>query len=145
MAREGSLKGRRPRRFFVIPLLACTGVALAITAAAAVSRTNAQSISNWARPAERELAQSAEPAPDNQSVSPAEIKKYIAVYTAMQRDRTLTVEKSAKREGMTISQFRELENRILREPSAHARVMKALRAAAEARHKKAASKLGHSE
>lgn len=61
----------------------------------------------------------------------------------MQRDRTLTVEKSAKREGMTMSQFRDLENRVLREPSVHARVIKALKAAAEARQKKAASKLGH--
>lgn len=143
MAREGSLKGRRGRRFFVIPLLACTGVALAITTAAAGSRTNSHSISTRDRTAARELAQSRAPAPDNQSVSPAEIKKYIAVYTAMQRDRTLTVEKSAKREGMTMSQFRDLENRVLREPSVHARVIKALKAAAEARQKKAASKLGH--
>lgn len=142
MAREGLFKGRRARRFFVIPLLACTGVALAITAAAVGSRTNAPS-ANWVRTAARELAQSPEPPQDNQSVSPAEIKKYIAVYTAMQRDRTLTVEKSAKREGMTVSQFRDLENRILREPSVHARVMKALKAAAEARQKKAASKAGH--
>ncbi len=62
-----------------------------------------------------------------------EIDKYIAVYTAMQRDHSLNVEQSASRQGLTLGAFRQLEDKIQRNPTAHDRVLKALREAAKAR------------
>ena len=48
----------------------------------------------------------------NEQVPPDEIKKYVAVYIAMQRDHNLTVEQAAAAQGLTVAAFRELEQRI---------------------------------
>jgi hypothetical protein len=60
---------------------------------------------------------------DNSEVTPAEIEKYVAVYRAMHRDRSLTVEQAAAQQGMTVAAFRSLENRVQRDDAAlqHAR------------------------
>ena len=44
--------------------------------------------------------------------SQAEIKKYVAVYIAMQRNHDLKVEQAAAAQGLTVNAFRELEQRI---------------------------------
>ncbi len=60
---------------------------------------------------------------DNSEVTSAEVEKYVAVYRAMHRDRSLTVEQAAAQQGMTVAAFRALENRVQRDDAAlqHAR------------------------
>jgi hypothetical protein len=60
---------------------------------------------------------------DEGEVPTGQVEKYVAVYKAMQRNRNLTVEKAAAEQGMTVRQFRELENRVQRDDAAlqHAR------------------------
>jgi hypothetical protein len=45
---------------------------------------------------------------DEIEVPPADIEKYVAVYEAMQRDRTLTVDQAATQNGLTLQAFRDL-------------------------------------
>ena len=59
-----------------------------------------------------------------------QVEKYVAVYKAMQHNRSLTVEKAAARQGMTVEQFRDLENRIQRDDAAMQHVRDELQAAA---------------
>ncbi len=44
--------------------------------------------------------------------SPDEIQKYVAVYRAMQRNHSMTVEQAAAAQGLTVEAFRDLERRI---------------------------------
>lgn len=76
-----------------------------------------------------QLAQ--EGAPDEAPVSADQMNKYIAVYSAMQHDHSLAVEQAASRQGLTVEQFRDIENRIERNPAAHERVMDALKKASK--------------
>jgi hypothetical protein len=48
----------------------------------------------------------------DKNVSPEQIQKYVAVYRAMQRDHSLSVEQAAAAQGLNVSAFRELEQRI---------------------------------
>lgn len=61
---------------------------------------------------------------NDHGVSSDQLEKYIAVYRDMQRDRGLTVESAAAKESLSISQFRELEQKIERDDVAreHARM-----------------------
>jgi hypothetical protein len=68
---------------------------------------------------------------DDTEVPPAQVEKYIAVYKAMHRDRSLTVEKAAAQQGMSLAQFRDLENRIERDDAAREHVRDALQNAAK--------------
>ncbi len=72
-----------------------------------------------------------EEAPEDASVSADQIKKYIAVYSAMQRDHSLTVADAASKQGLTVDQFRAIEDRIERNPVAHERVLDALKKASK--------------
>ena len=69
-------------------------------------------------------------ADDESEVPPADLEKYIAVYKAMQRDRSLTVEAAAAQQGMTLQQFRALEARVERDDAAMQHVRDELQAAA---------------
>jgi hypothetical protein len=60
-----------------------------------------------------------------------QVDKYIAVYTAMQRDHNLTVEQAARKQGLTVAQFRSIEDRIERNPVVHDRVLQALKDASK--------------
>jgi hypothetical protein len=51
-------------------------------------------------------------ATSDKNVSPEQIQKYVAVYRAMQRDHSLSVEQAAAAQGLSVSAFRELEQRI---------------------------------
>ena len=56
------------------------------------------------------LAQDSDDEDDNE-VPPDQIEKYVAVYRDMQRDRSLTVETAAAKEGLTVSAFRHSDRR----------------------------------
>ena len=62
----------------------------------------------------------------DEQVSSDEIKKYVAVYIAMQRDHTLTVEKAAASQGLTVAAFRELEGQIEHDENARDQARRAL-------------------
>ncbi|MGA9723475.1 MAG: hypothetical protein WBQ86_13540 [Candidatus Binatus sp.] len=81
----------------------------------------------------------AEPAPpvaqdetsdDDKDVPTSQVNKYISVYEAMQKDHSLTVEQAASKQGLTVAQFRALENKIEGDDTLRERVRKALRHAA---------------
>lgn len=69
---------------------------------------------------------------DQNEVSTDEIQKYVSVYKAMQRNRSLTVDQAAAAQGLTTKQFRELENRVQRDDAALQQARDELQAAAKA-------------
>ncbi|MGH8012004.1 MAG: hypothetical protein ACREQ4_05855 [Candidatus Binataceae bacterium] len=64
-------------------------------------------------------------------VPPDQVEKYIAVYKAMHRNRSLTAQQAAAQQGMTLKQFRDLENRIERDDAARDHVRDELQKAAK--------------
>jgi DNA-binding transcriptional MerR regulator len=68
---------------------------------------------------------------DENEVSTADIQKYVSVYKAMQRNRSLTVEQAAAAQGLTTEQFRQLENRVERDDAALQQARDELQAAAK--------------
>jgi hypothetical protein len=69
---------------------------------------------------------------EDHGVSSDEIEKYVAVYRDMHRDRSLSVEGAAAKEGLSINQFRRLEQKIERNEVAREHVRMELQAAASA-------------
>ena len=68
---------------------------------------------------------------DTDSEVPSDqVEKYVAVYKDMQRNRSLTVETAAAKEGLSIAEFRELERKIGRDDAAREHVRTELQAAA---------------
>lgn len=67
---------------------------------------------------------------DDKDVPTSQVDKYISVYTAMQKDHSLTIEQAASKQGLTVAQFRELEGKIEANDTLRERVRKALRHAA---------------
>jgi hypothetical protein len=83
-----------------------------------------------------------EPAPEpsddsgeDKDVPTSQVDKYISVYEAMQKDRNLTVDQAAPQQGLTVEQFRALENKIEADDTLRERVRKALRHAANPNQK----------
>jgi hypothetical protein len=72
---------------------------------------------------------------DNQDVPTSQVDKYISVYESMQKDHNLTVEQAASKQGLTVAQFRDLENKIEADDTLRERVRKALRHAANPNEK----------
>jgi hypothetical protein len=68
---------------------------------------------------------------DENEVSTDEVEKYVSVYKAMQRNRSLTVDQAAAAQGLTIEQFRQLENRVQRDDAALQQARDELQAAAQ--------------
>jgi hypothetical protein len=64
-------------------------------------------------------------------VPPDQVEKYIAVYKDMQRDRSLTVEKAAAKQGLSVAEFRALEQKIERDDPAREHVRTELQGAVE--------------
>src|SRR5208283_292912 len=64
---------------------------------------------------------------DNQDVPTSQVDKYISVYESMQKDHNLTVDQAASKQGLTVAQFRDLENKIEADDTLRERVRKALR------------------
>jgi hypothetical protein len=67
---------------------------------------------------------------DDAGVPPDQIEKYVAVYQDMQRNRSLTVETAAAKEGLTVPEFRELERQVGRDEAAREHVRTELQAGA---------------
>ena len=67
---------------------------------------------------------------DDKDVPTSQVDKYISVYEAMQKDHNMTVEQAASKQGLTVAQFRTLENKIENDDTLRERVRKALRHAA---------------
>jgi hypothetical protein len=72
---------------------------------------------------------------EEKDVPTSQVDKYISVYEAMQKDHSLTVEQAASKQGLTVAQFRQLENRIERDDMLRERVRKALRHAVNPKDK----------
>jgi len=68
--------------------------------------------------------------PDENEVSTDDVAKYVSVYKAMQRNRSLTVDQAAAAQGLTTKQFRELEDRVQRDDAALQQARDELQAAA---------------
>jgi hypothetical protein len=68
---------------------------------------------------------------DGDEVSADEVEKYVSVYKAMQRNRSLTVDQAASGQGLTVEQFRQLENRVQRDEAALQQARDELQAAAQ--------------
>jgi hypothetical protein len=75
------------------------------------------------------LAQDSDEDADSE-VPSDQVEKYVAVYKDMQRNRSLTVETAAAREGLSVAEFRELERKIGRDDAAREHVRTELQAAA---------------
>jgi hypothetical protein len=69
--------------------------------------------------------------PDQNEVSTDDVDKYVAVYKAMQRNRSLTIDQATASQGLTTRQFRELENRVQRDEAALQKARDELQAAAQ--------------
>ena len=67
---------------------------------------------------------------DEEAIPTDQVEKYIAVYSAMQKNHSLSVDQAASREGLTVDQFRTLEDKIERNPVVHERVLDALKTSA---------------
>ena len=76
------------------------------------------------------LAQDDDDNGDEEPIPTAQVDKYIAVYSAMQKNHSLTAEQAASKQGMTLEEFRTLEDKIERNPVVHQRVLDALKASA---------------
>jgi hypothetical protein len=66
--------------------------------------------------------EAADEADDEASIPPRQIEQYVAVYRAMQRDHSLTVEQACSREGLTVAAFRDIERKIERNDQIRNRV-----------------------
>jgi hypothetical protein len=64
-------------------------------------------------------------------VSADDLERYVSVYKAMQRDRSLTIDQAVKFQGLTVKQFRDLENRVQRDDVALDQARSELQAAAQ--------------
>jgi hypothetical protein len=73
------------------------------------------------------LVQDDEGSGDETDVPPQDVDKYIKVYQAMQHNRNLTVEQAASAQGLSVSAFRSLEDRIERNDALREHVRDALK------------------
>ena len=128
---------RRPRPSPYVFLAAVIGVGVAIVAAgSAQCGVNLRSFatpSAGAIPAVVHrplLVQDSDDDADSE-VPPDQVEKYVSVYTDMQRNRGLTIDAAAAKEGLTMAQFRDLEQKIERDDLAREHVRAELQAAAQ--------------
>jgi hypothetical protein len=113
----------------IIPLVVLLTVSLTKTRASAVGSTRPLSITEHSLAPARIIAQEGET--DENEVSTDEVEKYVSVYKAMQRNRSMTVDQAAAAQGLSTKQFRELENRVQRDDAALQQVRDELQAAAQ--------------
>jgi hypothetical protein len=93
---------------------------------AASSRASHPASRNYLHSRAMEIAQ--DEAPDDETTIPTDqVEKYIAVYSAMQKDHSISVDQASAKQGLTVAQFRDLEDKIERNPVIHQRVLDALK------------------
>jgi hypothetical protein len=130
-------KIRRPGPSPYVTLVAAIGVGMATVSPGLSAECTGyrQSIASPVRAAQAaipsafRLVQDSDDDADSE-VPPDQVEKYVAVYTAMQRNRNLTVDAAAAKEGLTVAEFRELEQKIERDDVAREHVRSELQAAA---------------
>ena len=110
-------------RLALISAFALATVALVAASSIAAPRPQAGS-------ANMLFAQDDDSVPDEDAVPTDQVDKYIAAYSAMQKNHSLTAEQAASKQGLTLEQFRALEDKIERNPIVHERVLDALKASA---------------
>jgi len=115
----------RPLRFLAIALAVSAGIPFLAAGVLAPAHAAAAASSHFGPL----LAQGSDDEDDNE-VPPDQIEKYVAVYRDMQRDRSLTVESAAAKEGLTVSAFRQLEQKVEHDDAALERARSGLQAAA---------------
>ena len=76
---------------------------------------------------------------DEEPIPTAQVDKYIAVYSAMQKNHSLSVEQAASKQGLSVEEFRSLEDKIEQNPVVHQRVLDALKASATGKPASSAS------
>lgn len=86
-------------------------------------------VSFWPRQAQ-EMEEGSE---EEESLKEADIQFYIDVYTAMQKDHGLVLDKVLEEKGVSVAQFRSIEQKVQRQPRLVERVRKSLVEAAMAR------------
>jgi len=124
---------RSKKSELMFPHLAIISISLAaaLVSMPAISRASTnvapQGVNRSNAPRGPMLAQD-EGVPDEDAVPTDQVDKYIAVYSAMQKNHSLTVEQAASRQGLTVDEFRTLEDKIERNPVVHERVLDALKA-----------------
>jgi hypothetical protein len=116
-------------RFAII--VAAVSVATAAVAAPAIAnarpaRASRGTLRSLAQSRATNLAQDEGAADDETEVPADQVNKYIAVYSAMQKNHGLTVDQAAPQQGLTVDQFRNIEDKIGRNPVIHERVLDAL-------------------
>ena len=109
--------------------------AMAVVVCAAIAIPKARSTWRWPTPltaiaSGSGTVQTEADEDDDKDVPPAQVDKYVSVYRSMQKDHGLTVEQAASKQGMTVTQFRSLEDKIERDDTLRERVRTALRKAA---------------
>jgi len=116
-----------PHLAIVSVSLAAALVSMPAISRAASTHVARQSVDRSNAPRGPMLAQD-EGVPDEDAVPTDQVDKYIAVYSAMQKNHSLTVEQAASKQGLTVDEFRTLEDKIERNPVVHERVLDALKA-----------------
>jgi hypothetical protein len=108
---------------FAQPAGAATGWPAHPAAAAAREISGTREI-NGNRPAA--LAQDDDDQDTANQVQTKQVAQYVAVYKAMQKNHGLTVDQACAQQGMTVTQFRDIENKIERDDALTALVRKSL-------------------
>ncbi len=118
----------RTARRSLLAVAASAGVAAYLILAAAGGATLSAVVcaAPGGAAARRALAQPMVIAQNDHEVSSADVEKYVAVYSAMQHNHSLSVEQAAAAQGLTLRAFRELEQRIERDDVARDQARRAL-------------------
>ncbi len=133
------LTAARPGATTAMIAITCAVFAMLPAAPASAAPTGSRELDSRVQPPALQLAAEPETAPapaaetedeDDKDVPTSKVDKYIAVYESMQKDHNLTVDQAASKQGLTVDQFRSLENKIEADDTLRERVRKALRHAA---------------
>lgn len=120
------------KKYFAPAFLTCFMVSgLAVLTGPAMGAGSATTIAaeteSLNRPGRVFMAQDEDVPSDENDVAPQDVDKYIKVYQAMQHDRNLTVEQATAQQGISVTQFRNLEDRIERNDALREHVRDALK------------------
>jgi hypothetical protein len=85
------------------------GTLLGFAATLAPCPVNAQVLNQFAS---QRVVQEVPSARPGETVSSSEVEKYVAVYDAMHRNRKLTLQQAAAAQGLSVAEFRDLEQRV---------------------------------
>jgi hypothetical protein len=121
----------------------CGAIAMLPPSRASAAPVGSRPVKSQLRQDARQLAAEPETEPepagdtdqDDKDVPTSQVDKYISVYESMQKDHNLTVDQATSKEGLTVAQFRALENKIEADDTLRERVRKALRHAANPNEK----------